>query len=139
MFTIFDLTFKTYCKICMKLNKKYKKIICFDIDNVICSTKGSNYKNSKPIVKNIKIINLLYESNFHIKIFTSRYMGRHNENKSKVNKYYNITRIFLIKKCKVKFHELIMGKPSYDLFVDDKCFGFKKNWANNLKKIYLNN
>jgi len=26
-----------------------------------------------------------------------------------------------------------MGKPSYDLFVDDKAYGFKKNWAKNIK------
>tara|TARA_X000000950_G_scaffold288965_1_gene408756 strand:+ start:21361 stop:21738 length:378 start_codon:yes stop_codon:yes gene_type:complete len=119
--------------------KKYKKIICFDIDNVICLTKGSNYKNAKPIVKNINLINLLYENNFYIKIFTARYMGRYNEDKFKVKKFANLTRFFLKKKCKLKYHELIMGKPTYDLFVDDKCFGFKKSWANSLKKTYLIN
>jgi hypothetical protein len=25
-----------------------------------------------------------------------------------------------------------MGKPSYDLFVDDKAYGFKKNWIKNI-------
>ena len=38
-----------------------KKVICFDIDGVICITHKSNYKNSKPNVKVIKIINKLYE------------------------------------------------------------------------------
>ena len=28
-----------------------------------------------------------------------------------------------------------MGKPSYDLFVDDKAYGFKKDWAKKLKKL----
>jgi hypothetical protein len=30
-----------------------------------------------------------------------------------------------------------MGKPSYDLFVDDKAYGFDGSWAMKLKK-YLN-
>ena len=33
-----------------------KKTICFDIDNTICKTVKSDYKKSKPIVKNIKCI-----------------------------------------------------------------------------------
>ena len=123
----------------MKKNKKYKKIICFDLDNVICSTKSNDYENSKPIIKNIKVINYLYENDFYIKVFTARYMGRNNQKKSEVSKYRGITKLFLDKKCKVKYHELIMGKPSYDLFIDDKCFGYKKNWANIVMKKYLKN
>ena len=38
-----------------------------------------------------------------------------------------------LKKWKVKFHKLIMGKPSYDLFIDDKAYGFKKNWYLSIK------
>ena len=77
------------------MKKNYKKILCFDIDGVICKTKKSNYKNSIPIKKNINIINKLYDKNFYIKIFTARYMGRFKQNKSKVNKKLNETRIFL--------------------------------------------
>jgi hypothetical protein len=33
-----------------------KKTICFDIDNTICKMIKSNYKNSKPIAKNINCI-----------------------------------------------------------------------------------
>ena len=59
-----------------------KNIICFDLDNVICITKKNDYKNSKPLTRNIKIINQLYEKNNHIKIFTARFMGRSNQNSS---------------------------------------------------------
>ena len=31
-----------------------KKILCFDLDNVICKTTSSNYKKSLPIKNNIK-------------------------------------------------------------------------------------
>ena len=47
-----------------------KKTICFDIDNTICKTVKSDYKRSKPIIKNIKYINNLYDKGHVIKIFT---------------------------------------------------------------------
>lgn len=38
----------------------------------------------------------------------------------------------------VKYHKLLMCKPSYDLFVDDKALNFKKNWTVLLKnKLFL--
>jgi hydroxymethylpyrimidine pyrophosphatase-like HAD family hydrolase len=48
-----------------------KKIICFDLDNTLCVTEESHYKNSKPIKKNIKFINFLKRKGFYIKIFTA--------------------------------------------------------------------
>ena len=35
-----------------------KKIICFDIDGVICSTRKSNYKQALPKKNTIKLITL---------------------------------------------------------------------------------
>lgn len=117
--------------------KKYNKILCFDLDNVICKTTNNNYSKSKPIEKNIHIINQLYNKNFYIKIFTARYMGRNNEKKNKVLKKFKETKFFLTKVCKLKFHKLIMCKPTYDLFIDDKSLGYNKNWSSILKKKYL--
>jgi hypothetical protein len=109
-----------------------KKILCFDIDNVICKTKGSNYKNSKPIKKSIELINSLYFQGFFIKIFTARFMGRNNENTFKAKKMgFDFTKNQL-KKWGLKYNKLIFGKPSYDIFIDDRCFFFKKNWHNSL-------
>ena len=39
-----------------------KKIICFDIDGVICKTKGNDYENSLPNKSMIEEINKLYKS-----------------------------------------------------------------------------
>ena len=113
-----------------------KKIICFDLDNVLVDTKNSDYKNSKPLKKNIQIVNQLFSKGYYIKIFTARYMGRYKENTEIVNKMKNLTIKFL-KKNDIHYHELIMGKPSYDLFVDDKALFYKKNWSNYLKKKLL--
>lgn len=122
----------------MSKNNFYKKIIAFDLDGVICKTnKKKNYKKSIPIKKNIKIINKLYKSNYKIVIFTARYMGRSNENIVVATKKAKIITMKQLKKWKVFFHSLKFGKPSYDLFVDDKAYGFDKNWAKKIHKLVL--
>ena len=109
--------------------------LCFDLDNVICSTKSNDYKNAKPNKKAISLINNLHKKKFKIIIFTARFMGRTNNNKTKaILLGYELTKKQL-KKWKVKHNKLIFGKPSYDLIIDDKAVGFsKKNWINQLKK-----
>ena len=112
-----------------------KKIICFDLDSVICKTKKNFYKESIPIKKNIKVINKLYNQGYFIKIFTSRFMGRSNENIILAKKRgHNIT-CRQLKKWGVKYHNLIFGKPSFDLYVDDKNLNFDKNWSLKILKI----
>jgi hypothetical protein len=39
-----------------------------------------------------------------------------------------------LKKWKLKYHKLIFGKPSFDVYIDDKSIFFKKNWSFLLKK-----
>ncbi len=115
-----------------------KLIICFDIDNVICKSQSNVYSKSLPYKKNIKMINLLKKRGHNIKIFTSRFMGRNKENSVLAKKQgLKITKLQL-KKWKVNYDELIFGKPSYDLFIDDKSLFFKKNWAINLEKKIRN-
>ena len=119
------------------MEKMKKLILCFDIDNVICKTRSSSYKSSKPIKKNIKIINRLKNRGHYIKFFTSRYMGRSNENTRLAKKQGLQKTTIQLKKWNVHYNELIFGKPSYDLFIDDKCLFYKKNWSTILqKKIY---
>ncbi len=118
----------------MYYKKKYKKIICFDIDGVICETYKNDYKNAKPINKSINTINKLYNNNFYIKLFTARFMGRSKDNCLKSKKKGLILTKKQLKTWGVKYHKLLMCKPSYDLFVDDKALNFKKNWQVLLKK-----
>jgi len=116
------------------IEKIRKKIICFDLDNVICRTEKNFYKSSKPNKKVVTLINRLYLGNFYIKIFTARFMGQLKGNKKKVKKIgYTFTKNQL-KSWGVMYHELIMFKPSYDFFIDDKAIGFTQNWMVPLKK-----
>lgn len=114
--------------------KKNKKIVCFDIDGVICKTNGLNYRNSKPIKKNIKKINDLYNQGFYIKLFTARYMGLSNNIISIATKKNKKVTVPQLKKWGVKYHEVIFGKPVYNLFIDDKNLFHKKYWTKLIDK-----
>jgi len=113
-----------------------KKKLCFDLDNVICYTNKNNYRSSKPKKKVINYINGLYSKDFKIIVFTARFMGRTNDNRIKATKMGKNFTIKQLKKWNLKYHKLIFGKPSYDVIIDDKSFGFKKSWLNNFSKIY---
>jgi hypothetical protein len=111
-----------------------KKIICFDLDNVICRTTENNYEFSKPIKKSINLINRLYKKGYLIKIFTARGMGKYKDNYSLAVKNYQYLTKKQLRKWKVNHHKLIFGKPAYDYFIDDKAYGFTKNWQSNFLK-----
>ena len=112
-----------------------KKTICFDVDNTICKTIKSNYKKSISIKKNIEFINHLYDKGHIIKIFTARYMGRTSDNLKEAEKKAKKITQYQLKKWGLKFHKIYFGKPSSDLYIDDKNLNFKSNWVQELKKI----
>lgn len=114
-----------------------KKIFCFDLDNTICITSGKNYFSAKPKKKVIKFINKLYENGHHIKVYTSRFMGRNKENYNKAKKQGFKKTELQLKKWGLKYDILLMGKPSYDIFIDDKAYGYNYKWLNYYKK-YVN-
>ncbi len=113
-----------------------RKTLCFDLDNVICTTKKNFYKSSKPKKKVIKYINFLYEEGFIIKIYTARFMGRNNDNKIKAERAAKKITTYQLKKWGLKYHQIYFGKPSFDVMIDDKSFGFKKNWLDDFSKIF---
>ncbi len=114
-----------------------KKIFCFDLDGVLCVTKKNNYKFSIPKKKNIEVVNELFEMGFYIKIFTSRFMGRSHEDALIAKKKgYQFTKNQL-KRWKVNYHELLFGKPSFDIYIDDKSLNFSQGWDEVIAKKYL--
>ena len=69
-----------------------------------------------------------------IKIFTSRFMGRNKDSQQKAKKQGFKKTQNQLKKWGLKYNILLMGKPSYDIFVDDKSYGYNKNWINYYQK-----
>ena len=66
-----------------------KKTYAFDIDGVICETKGSKYDQSLPNKEAIEKINNLHKKGHYIIIFTARFMGRTNNDYKKATDLYN--------------------------------------------------
>jgi len=94
-----------------------------DIDGTICKNgdcSSCQYEGSTPYLKRIEKINKLYDEGHIIKYFTARGMGRYNDDSEKAKeKFYELTKMQLdIWGC--KYHELILGKPSADYYIDDK-------------------
>ena len=69
-----------------------------------------------------------------ILIFTARGMTTYKENLSIIEKKIRPMTENQLKTWGVKYHKLILGKPSYDVYVDDKNFEFKKSWYKKIIK-----
>ena len=88
-------------------------IIFVDIDDTICYRDNNvGYELSKPYLNRIKKINELYEQGNIIVYWTAR--GSVTQ-----VKWFQIT-LKQLQEWGCRFHELRMGKPAYDLFIDDK-------------------
>jgi len=88
-------------------------IIYVDIDETICVTpEDRDYSKSVPINENIKKINELYYNGNTIVYWTARGTGSGIDWREATEKQFV--------KWNVKYHELKLGKPVYDLFIDDK-------------------
>jgi len=88
------------------------KTFCFDIDETICHTVGTDYENSKPISSRISQINNLKTKGNKIIFFTARGFV------SGLDLYeftYNQLKLW-----GVDFDELYLGKPAADYYIDDK-------------------
>jgi hypothetical protein len=92
-------------------DKKY--VYCFDIDDTICMTIGTNYKDAKPIKQRIVRINTLFREGHIIKLFTAR------GSESGID-WREITEIQLTD-WGLNYTELIFGKPAADFYIDDKA------------------
>ena len=60
-------------------------------------------------------------------------MGTYKSNKNIIKNKLGKLTLIQLKDWNIKYHELILFKPSYDIFVDDKAIGFDKNWQKLLK------
>jgi len=92
----------------------------FDIDGTICSLTSGEYKEAKPFDNRIKVINELFDEGHKITLLTARGMGRSNNNQTMAyDLFYDLT-VQQLKGWGVKYHNLFLGKPSGDVYIDDK-------------------
>jgi len=102
-------------------------IIFVDIDDTICyydDKTDKNYNNAKPYYERIDKINKLYNNGNTIIYWTAR------GTMTGIN-WFHIT-LNQLKLWGCLFNELKMGKPAYDLFIDDKNINSETYFETNL-------
>ena len=95
-----------------------------DIDGTICTKQnellGGDYTGTKPLVNRINKINSLYEEGHEIIYMTARGMGRNKNNpQAAIQGFYAFT-VEQLKSWGCKYHQLFLGKPAADFYIDDK-------------------
>jgi len=96
--------------------------IYVDIDQTIARTPEGKYDLAVPIPERIQMINRLYDEGNNIIYWTGRGTVTGID-------WTRLTKAQL-DSWGVKYHQLLMGKPAFDIFIDDKAFNsntfFKK-------------
>ena len=93
--------------------------ICFDLDETLCA--GKPYEEAEPVTSVIEVANNLKAKGHKIIIYTARGMDTFRGNvQLAIDRYYSLT-LEQLEQWEVSYDELIFGKPSADVYVDDKA------------------
>jgi uncharacterized HAD superfamily protein len=91
--------------------------IIIDLDGTICSEEKTYSRSlAKPLDGAVENINKLYEENTII-IYSARTWME-----------YEMT-VDWLKKYQIKYHQLVLGKPIGDVWIDDRAINFN-GWKN---------
>jgi mannose-6-phosphate isomerase-like protein (cupin superfamily) len=94
--------------------KIYMKKYYIDLDGTLCNTPASNYSESTPIQERIDFVNRLKLEGNHITIWTARGATSGLD-------WEELTRQQL-SDWNVHYDVLLMKKPNYDVYLDDKSY-----------------
>lgn len=86
---------------------------CFDIDGTLCSQESSDYRLALPYHDRIEAVNRLFADGHEIVLFTAR--------GSKSGLDWREVTEQQVNSWGLRHHELILGKPHADIYVDDKA------------------
>jgi CMP-N,N'-diacetyllegionaminic acid synthase len=86
-----------------------------DIDNTICQTEGTDYAQAQPLPERIAVVNRLFEAGNLIVMWTAR-----GSLKGVTLELRRLTQRQLTA-WGVKYHELRLDKPFFDVLVDDRA------------------
>lgn len=89
------------------------KVYCFDIDGTLCSDTNGDYETARPFPDRIAVVNSLKAEGNVIKLFTAR--------GSTTGEDWAQLTISQLSSWGLDYDELILGKPYYDLLIDDKA------------------
>lgn len=93
----------------------------FDLDGTLCSSSPGAYRLAQPIEARIKIVNQLYDMGHYVHIFTARGMSTYRGNRVRAQIRWRRVTKRQLKNWGVRYHKLTLGKPSGEIYVDDKA------------------
>lgn len=89
------------------------KTYCFDLDNTLCLSTDTNYESSVPFESRIQKVNGLFEEGNRIVIHTARGDLTGLDLRALTERQLSAWGL--------RYHELRMGKPFADHYIDDKA------------------
>lgn len=98
--------------------------IIIDMDGTICSEERTFSRClAKPKDNAIVAVNALYDAGHIVIIYSARTWVE-----------YEMT-VDWLRKYGVKYHQLFMGKPIGDVWIDDRAISFRDNWDEITEKL----
>lgn len=91
-------------------------IFCFDIDGTLCSNTDGDYSKAWPFPEVISQVNRLYNEGHRILLYTAR--------GATTGVDWRVFTECQLKEWEVQYHRLFMGKPTADVYIDDKAVNF---------------
>ena len=95
---------------------------CFDIDGTLCSNTEGDYESAKPFQGVIADVNQLFAEGHHILLYTARGVTTGID-------WRGLTE-HQMEEWNVHYHALFMGKPTADIYIDDKAVNIL-DWKRN--------
>lgn len=88
-------------------------IYCFDIDGTLCTNTEGEYDSAEPFADMIEHVNQLFVEGHQILLYTARGATTGID--------WRETTEHQLKDWNVSYHQLFMGKPTADIYIDDKA------------------
>lgn len=105
-------------------------IIGIDLDGTLCTWHPGEYERAQPLPEKIERVRRLKKAGHIIWIFTAR-GGSLGSEKAADKRWGKLTRSQL-KMWNVPYDRLILGKPPFDVLIDDRAVIFTEDWENQL-------
>ena len=118
-----------------KAHEMGKKVIIIDIDGTICRQVGNpgesidadEFKTAEPFPQRIEYLNSLYDEGHYLHYWTARGCWKGNDTLEETRAQ--------LESWGVKYNDLAVFKPFYDIWIDDKAVGVRRDTEGSISEF----
>ena len=118
-----------------KCHEMGKKVIIVDIDGTICRQVGNpgesidadEFKTAEPFPQRIEYLNSLYDEGHYLHYWTARGCWKGNDTLEETRAQ--------LESWGVKYNDLAVFKPFYDIWIDDKAVGVRRDTEGSMSEF----